>query len=189
MNKKTERFKILHTDILHMFPELSSIQLRRNRLGLTQNVLSSKAGISQSLLTKIERGLVIPSYKTACDIFDVLDEQEYKKEKTLSDVMKRGVMLLKSTDTAEKAANMAKKYAISQFPVTAEGKVVGAITTNLLVNVSKGAKIKDIMKEPFPTLSSNTPLTIASSLLKQYPAILVLKGGSIIGIATAEDML
>ncbi len=172
-----------------MFPELTSISIRRRRLGLTQKKLSAKAEISQSLLTKIERGLVIPNYKTACNIFEILDEQEYKQEKTLFDVMRRKVMTLKSSENVEKAIEMAKKYSISQFPVLENGKIVGAITTNLLVDIKKNTRIKDIMKEPFPTLNANTPLTIASNLLKQYPAIIIVQNSSIIGIVTAEDLL
>ncbi len=172
-----------------MFPELTSISIRRRKLGLTQKKLSDKAGISQSLLTKIERGLVIPNYKTACNIFEILDEQEYKQEKTLLDVMRRKVITLKSSESIDKAIEMAKKHSISQFPILENGKIVGAITTNLLVDVKKNTRIKDIMREPFPTLNANTPLTIASNLLKQYPAIIIVQNSSIIGIATAEDLL
>ncbi len=172
-----------------MFPELISISIRRRKLGLTQKQLSTKAGISQSLLTKIERGLVTPNYKTACNIFEILDENEYKQEKKLSDVMRRKVITLKSSEYIEKAAEMAKKHSISQFPILENDKIVGAITTNLLVDIKKHTRIKDIMKEPFPTLSANTPLTIASNLLKQYPAIIVVQNSSIIGIVTAEDLL
>lgn len=120
-----------------MFPELSSISYRRKRAGITQKILSKKANISQSLLTKIERGLVIPNYKTACAIFDILDEFEYNNDKTLNDVMKRNIIILKSSDTVQKTAIIAKKHSISQFPVLENGKIVGAITTNNLINIGK----------------------------------------------------
>ncbi|MGC8479372.1 MAG: CBS domain-containing protein [Candidatus Micrarchaeia archaeon] len=172
-----------------MFPELSSIQLRRKRLNITQNALAQKVDISQSLLTKIERGIVIPNYKIACDIFEVLDEYEYKKEKVLSDIMRKHVITLKSSDTVGKTANIAKKYSISQFPVIEKNNIIGSITTSTLIGINKNVVIKNVMKEPFPTLNQNTPLSIASNILKQYPAIIVINRSSILGIVTPEDLL
>ena len=172
-----------------MFPELNSISQRRKRLGLTQKALADKAGISQSLLTKIERGVVVPNYKIACEIFEVLDEFEHSEEKVLSDIMLKRVITLKSNDRVFKAVKIAKKNSISQFPVVDGDKVVGAVTTNMLIGFQRDASIKSVMKEPFPTLNANTPVVIAKNLLRQYPAIVVLSRGSIVGIVTAEDML
>ncbi len=59
----------------------------------------------------------------------------------------------------------------------------------MLIGFQKDASIRNVMKEPFPTLNANTPVTIAKNLLRQYPAIVVLSRGSIVGIVTAEDML
>ncbi len=172
-----------------MFPELSTIYLKRKRLGITQKELSKKAGISQSLLTKIERGVVIPNYKTACNLFELLEEYEYKKEKTLSEIMRKNVILLSTSDTISKIIRLAKKHSISQFPIFEDEKVVGAITTNDLIGIGKDIPVKNVMHEPFPTLSENTPISIASNILKQFPAIIVVHGRSIVGIVTAEDLL
>ncbi len=172
-----------------MFPELSTIYVKRKRLDITQKELSKKAGISQSLLTKIERGVVIPNYKIACNLFELLEEYEYKKERTLSQIMRKNVILLNTSDTINKMIRLAKKYSISQFPVLDNERIVGSITTNNLMGVGKSIPVKNVMHEPFPTLSESTPIKVASNLLKQFPAIIVIHGESIVGIVTAEDLL
>jgi predicted transcriptional regulator len=172
-----------------MFPDLKTIAYRRKRLNMTQFALAKKAGISQSLITKIEHGKIMPSYKTACDIFNVLDESEIKEEKHISDIMKKKVLVLKSSDAVSKAIALAKQHSVSQFPVIENGMIIGAVTTNMLIDKNKKEIIKVFMREPFPTLNANTPLSIVRSLLKQEPAIIVLKGNEIIGIVTPEDML
>ncbi len=156
---------------------------------MTQHELATKVGISQSLLTKIERGRVVPSYSIACDIFEELEKCESADEKRLSDVMQRDVIMLDSSDRASKAIWLAKKYSLSQFPILERGKIVGAITTNMLMGRGKDEIVKKFMKEPFPSLNSNTPVNIAKSLLKQYPAIVVLASGSVVGIVTVEDII
>lgn len=172
-----------------MLPRLSSIQYRRKRLSITQQALAKKSGISQSLLTKIERGIVTPNYMIAVRLFEVLDEMEHNGEKTLSDIMHHGVITVKTTDTADHAAKIAKKHAISQIPVLNGDAVVGVVTTSLLVGVQGDVRVSNIMAEPYPILSAKTPVENARMLLKKYPAILVLGKGSLIGIVAAEDML
>jgi len=172
-----------------LFPGLDTISQRRRKLGMTQNELAAKAGISQSLLTKIERAKVVPNYNTACAIFDILEQGENTDEKHLYDIMQKNVIILDSSDRTSKAIRLAKKYSLSQFPILEKNRLVGAITTNMLIGRKEGEKVRTFMKEPFPTLNSNTPISIAKNLLKQYPAIVVLSGGSVVGIVTAEDMI
>ena len=156
---------------------------------MTQSGLAAKAGISQSLLTKIERGKTVPNYNIACSIFELLDEHESKGEKTLFDIMQKNVIILNSTDKVSKVILLAKKHSLSQFPIKEKNRLIGAITTNMLIERSKDDQVKSFMKEPFPTLNSNTNVNTAKSLLKQYPAIVVLRDGSVVGIVTAEDMI
>ncbi|MDE1860929.1 MAG: CBS domain-containing protein [Candidatus Micrarchaeota archaeon] len=173
----------------YQFPELSSISKRRKALGITQKRLASMAGISQSLLTKVERGVVVPNYGIARDIFFALSEYEHASEKKLSDVMRRKVIFLKINNTVSDAARLAKRHSVSQFPVIRQGNIIGGVTISMLIDRPKDATIGSLMNEPFPTLNSNTPLEIAKGLLKQYPAIIVMEKGMAGGIVTAEDIL
>lgn len=158
-------------------------------MSLTQQELAKRAGISQSLLTKVERGIVVPNYGIAVRLFEALDELGHSDGKKLSDIMHHGVIAVKISDTVEHASRIAKKHAISQLPVLDRGAVVGAVTTSMLVGVQGSVRVSSIMKEPYPILNGNAPVEIARGLLKQYPAILIVGKSSIIGIVTAEDML
>jgi len=54
------------------FPPLSYIKKMRKKFGLTQAKLAKMAGVSQSLIAKIESEKIDPSYKIAKKIFTVL---------------------------------------------------------------------------------------------------------------------
>jgi predicted transcriptional regulator len=103
--------------------------------------------------------------------------------------MKRGLVFLHPNDTVARASDIAKRRAISQFPVARGKRIVGAITIAMLVDQRKTARIGELMKDPFPTLNGNTPLEMAKAVLRQYPAIIVLEKGNVAGIVTVEDVL
>jgi predicted transcriptional regulator len=50
-------------------------------------------------------------------------------------------------------------------------------------------KVREIMEESFPQVADDAPLTLLSSLLKYYPAVLVQNKGDIVGIITKADLL
>jgi predicted transcriptional regulator len=172
-----------------LFPSLTDIQRRRKILGLTQSQLSKQVGISQSMLTKIERGLVVPNYKTATEIFDFLESSENKDQKLAKDAMHCHVVLLKPSDTVQKAVALVKKHSFSQFPVVEGHKVVGSIASVDLIGKQKGASIREMLEEPFPSVNETTPLSVVKSILKSSRAVLVMNKGEIKGIITAEDLL
>ena len=49
--------------------------------------------------------------------------------------------------------------------------------------------VKEVMEESFPQVSDDAPLSLLSSLLKYYPAVLVQRRGEIVGIITKADLL
>jgi len=171
------------------FPNLNSISRRRKALGITQKKLAKDADISQSLLTKIERGIVVPSYSTAISIFNALEYNEHREEVKAYEVMHSKVITLKPSDTVEKAASISRKHSISQFPVVLNGNIVGSISTSSMIWSNKNDKIASIMGEPFPMIGRSTPLSSVKALLKSANAVLVMGNGSILGIITADDLL
>ena len=172
-----------------LFPNLKSIRIRRKRLELSQMKFSKLVGISQSMLTKIENGIVIPSYKKAIDIFEKLDELENSTEKVAKDIMHKNVIKLKTTDTVENAVKLAKSHGISQFPIVDNGRFVGSIQTLDLIGLNYDMKIGWKINTPFPTVNENTPINIIREMLKHEQAIIVVNKGEIVGIITAEDFL
>jgi predicted transcriptional regulator len=171
------------------FPALQSIGIRRKRLELSQAKFSKMAGLSQSMLNKIENGVVVPSYKIAIDIFEKLDELENSKEKTAMNIMHKNVVKLKPTDTVEKASRLAKSYSISQFPVVDDDRHVGSIQTIDLIELQHDMKIGAKLNTPFPTVNENTPVNIIREILKHDKAVIVVNKKGISGIITAEDFL
>ena len=61
-----------------MFPTLEDIAKRRRQLGLKQSELAKAAGVSQSLIAKLEAGTIDSSYTKVKTIFDVLERLEFK---------------------------------------------------------------------------------------------------------------
>ncbi len=171
------------------FPKLTDIQRRRKLLGLTQSQLAKQVNVSQSLLTKVERGLVVPNYEIAMNIFSVLESMESKDQVIAKDAMHAHVITLKPSDTIQKAVALVKKHTISQFPVVEGHRLVGSIASLDLVGESRNARIGDILREPFSTVNETTPISVVKSILKSSRAVVVLNKGEIRGIITAEDLL
>lgn len=172
-----------------MFPDLKSIERRRRVLGITQKHLAQATQVSQSLVTKIERGRIIPSYDIACRIFTFLDAAEKKDEKLAKDIMHKDVITVHISDKISKVVFLTKKHRISQLPVLENHVLVGAVSTKGIIDAPKSGKVRNYVTESFPTISLDTPSSVAKTLLKYNSAVLVMKNNSIEGIITAEDFL
>jgi riboflavin synthase len=59
-----------------MLPELTKIVAMRRRLGVSQKRLASITDVSQSLISKVESGTVVPAYDKAKTMFDALEHLE-----------------------------------------------------------------------------------------------------------------
>ena len=53
----------------------------------------------------------------------------------------------------------------------------------------KNSIIGDVMEDPFPVVSYESPIEITYNLLEFYQAIIVIKKGEIVGIVTKADVL
>ena len=171
--------------------KVESIKKRRMLLDspLTQQELALAAGISQSVLSKIESGAISPSYATVEKIFNVLERLEHKTEKKAEDVMHSPVICFHENSKVEEVSKVAKKKAISQFPVLKKGTIVGGISTNALIGANKGDKLVKFIQPELPTFEPQTPISIIIPALKYSNAVLVTKNGKILGIITPEDVI
>ena len=66
--------------LLKMPYELDEIKKIRKKIGLTQTGLANRAGVSQSLIAKIESGRIDPTYTKTQKIFAALSDLEKKDE-------------------------------------------------------------------------------------------------------------
>ncbi len=71
-------------------PDISQIASFRRRLGVTQKRIAIESGVSQSLISKIEAGHVVPTYENAKLIIDALERMEIESEMRQDNTMKRG---------------------------------------------------------------------------------------------------
>ena len=84
-----------------MLYDLKGIKQMRRNLDLTQTELAKLADVSQSLIAKIERGKIEPSYAIARKIFAVLEEQISHKQKNIigKNICSKELVSIKSNDS------------------------------------------------------------------------------------------
>ena len=185
-----------------MFPDLNEIKRRRKNLGLTQKELANIAEVSQSLITKIEKGTISPSYQLVVKIFKSLQNLENETDKKAKDIMSYPIITVSPDDSLNNVTKEMQKHAFSQLPVlNSKNSCIGSISDQIIINLVSNSldekfdfdsiadmKVKEVMGDPFPVIPSKTPLKAISTLLQTVPAVLVMEGREIMGIITRADM-
>jgi len=181
-----------------MLPELSEIGKRRRRLGVTQTQLAKLAGVSQSLIAKIEAGKVDPSFSNFRRLSDSLEELEQSESVSAKDIMTGSINAVKKTDLVSAAIKLIQSKGISQLPVMDGEHLIGSFSegtiTELLASGTDSSKLSkmsvgQVMDEPFPTVREDTPISAITPLLQHNPAVVVVRGGKGRGIITKADLL
>jgi predicted transcriptional regulator len=181
-----------------MLPPIEEIAKKRRMLGLTQKQLAKLAGVSQSLIAKLESQKIQPSYDKVKAIFDALENLETGVELHAADVLHNAVIGIQKNEPVSKAVKLMVDYGYSQLPVFDGEQVVGSISEKtMLEKVSSGRDfaqisqlpVESIMEENFPQVGKLTPLKLVSNLLEVYPAVLVSEKGKVVGIITKADLL
>jgi predicted transcriptional regulator len=181
-----------------MFPTLDDIAKRRRQLGLKQSELAKMAGVSQSLIAKLEAGTIDSSYTKVKTIFDVLERLEFKTKVQAGKVLHKNVVTVQKNEPISKVVKLMKEHGYSQIPVFEGKHSVGSISEKAILRQILAGKdleqisklsTEEIMEEAFPQINEDAPLSLISSLLQTYSAILVSRKGEIIGIITKADLL
>jgi predicted transcriptional regulator len=179
-----------------MSDELKTIKKMRQKLGITQAELAKLAGVSQSMITKIERGQLEPSYTIARRILLKLEQEIAGKHdiKKAKDVCSKKIINVNINDKISEVLELMVKNAISQMPVIDNNGIVGSISEEIFIKKydkikNKEMKVEEIMDEAFPTIPEDTSLSLVNEMLKLYPAIIVIKNGKPKGIISKTDIL
>ncbi len=177
-----------------MIRDLSSIARERKTLGLSQKELAKMAGVSQSLISKVERGQLVPSYEVALRIFEALERARQRRGCTkAAEVMSSPVIHVTPEETVSRAISIMEERGISQLPVMTGGRVVGSVTEEGLLrrfsSLSPELKVGEVMEEAFPILPADASLSLLREMLFLYPAVLIQERGKIVGIVTKSDLL
>ncbi len=183
-----------------MIPNIDEYQKRRKILKLSQYQLAKQAGVSQSLIAKMESQKIEPSYNKVQMIDQALEieEQKHKTSIKAKDVYTNKIAKINASDTIQKAIKIMQTNGYSQIPVYENSIVVGSITEHSILNtqseendhkLSSNVKVEKIMEPPFPQINENTPIGPVKSLLEHYQAVLVTRKDKYIGIITRADLL
>lgn len=182
-----------------MLPSLDEIPKRRKALGLTQSRLAELAGVSQSIIAKIESGTVDPSYSIVRRLVDTLEKQSLDTTRPrVSEIMSRPILSVSRMQLVREAVDLMKKRGYSQLPVIEGTRSVGSISEKTILDrAARGEpiesllnnRVRDIMDSPLPAVSEDTPLEMVLGLLQGNYGVLVTKGENAIGILTKLDIL
>ncbi|MFN7991927.1 MAG: CBS domain-containing protein [Candidatus Micrarchaeia archaeon] len=175
--------------------EMERIGKLRKQLGLTQKELAVLAGVSQSLIAKIESGKIDPAYSKVMQILSALEAEKDKDMKTAVQIMSPAIVAVSPADSLEKAISLMRKRDISQLPVFEGGKCVGSLSDSLIVELVsshvsklKQMRVREVMRDSFPVIPASSLVDAVSDLLRHYRAVLVEKDGHITGIITRADL-
>ncbi len=181
-----------------MLPSSQDIRYLRKKAGLTQEELARRSGLSQGLISRIEKGKIDTRLSTLRKLLEVIKASEVKKKPSLNirDYMTSPVIYCRASDSIKKVILLMESNGISQMPVMDGGKQVGSVTDTKLVQIlsrwrhnCSRKRISDAMAKPFPELDLNTPIDRAIGLLTKSPAVLVMDGSHVAGILTKADIL
>jgi predicted transcriptional regulator len=181
-----------------MFPKLEDIAKRRRQLGLKQSELAKAAGVSQSLIAKLEAGTIDSSYTKVKTIFDVLERLEFKTKVQAEKILHTEVVCVQKDAPISEVVSVMKEHGYSQIPVFDGKQPVGSISEKAILrqillgkDLEQISKLptEDIMEEAFPQINEDAPLSLITSLLQTYSAVLVSRKGVVIGIITKADLL
>ena len=176
--------------------DLKQIRELRVKLGLTQSGLAKLAGVSQSLIAKIERGSINPSFEAVKRIYMALEavRAEKRGEVKARDIYTREILYVTTSDAVAKAIEIMRKHDVSQLPVFEGDKPVGSISESTIIKnlnrISPGStRVGEIMEECFPIVPEDASLSLIKEILMEYQAVLTQKNGKITGIITRSDIL
>lgn len=181
-----------------MLPEITDMKQRRKQLGLTQSQLAILSGVSQSLVTKVEAGKLVPSYANAKKLFDVLEARDLEDSVKASEIMSSRVVNVRPGAKVSSAIRLMHRNSISQMPVIEDGVVVGSFSEKAVVGKMQAGgnhaelgsmEVRGIMDEAMPIINHSAPLSLVSALLEHSQGVLVAKNGKIRGIVTKADLL
>jgi predicted transcriptional regulator len=185
-----------------MFPLLSEIRRKRKILDLTQQELAKTAGVSRSLIAKVETENANPSYAEAKKIFETLDKLEAGAQQrmagiTLDKVQNTDIVWAEADEPLQLGEQKMIDNKYSQLPVKRNGQMVGSLTERginqvLMANkdiAPKNLLVGDVMEEGFPRVPVSATVGDVIPLLQAYQGILTIKNGEIAGIVTNAGIL
>ena len=177
-------------------PSPEELRARREALGLRQTETAKRAGISQSMVARIEAGSVDPRVSTLNKIIAVFNNAEPRKI-TAGQIMHMPVLSVSPQSGISQAVEIFEKNNISQLPVIERGAPVGCISESVIVKAIEQQRlhhthqfmVKDFMEPGFPTVPPDMDVETVVNILQQNHAVLVTEGRIVRGVITKHDLI
>ena len=175
--------------------DITHLKQIRKQLNLTQHKFAKEAGISQSMIAKIESGRLDPTYTYVKKIENTIENLTKSKnqEKKAKDIINKNIISIKKDEKIKKILPLFSKYEISQIPVIENNNIIGIITESAIINKLSSNilnnTVQEIMEPTPPIITQETEIQIITSLLKFYPLLIVQEKGKLEGIITKSDIL
>jgi predicted transcriptional regulator len=175
---------------------LTELRKRRISLGIPLGTLARAVGRSDATLSRIERGLIRPSYELVQQILKFLEAQEGVAAPHLvaRDLANPNVVTVDSDSTLSEAAQLMERGGFSQLPVVHSSRVTGAISESALLRAlaapsGRRARVREIQEGAYPQVDEGCPADLLAGLLTRYPAVLISRKGELSGIITKIDLI
>jgi len=211
-----ENVHIKYVDEIINVTDRESFELSR-QLGRQEGIFcGGSTGTNLAAALKVARTLD----ETGVVVFIVCDtgehyltkhhSDEWLKEKRLLEPQRMNAGLISSTkgaadvprllsaaptDTVSEVLARMGEHGVTQMPVIADGRAVGAARESRLLAKVLGnrdrlqAPVGEVMEESFPVVDVEAGAAEVTRLLRRSPAVLVEEYGRITGIITRHDML
>ncbi len=176
---------------------IEEIKRLRKSAGLTQKEAAQKAGVSQSLIARIERGTVDPRLSTIRKIVAALTPS--RNARSAKDLMSSPVVSIDAHQSIRSAVDRMKKTGFSQLPVLMEGRIIGNVhESTILERIARSGNPEQIMsgsvynitEKSFRTVDPGESVpNVVKLLVSGEPALLVVENGKLLGIITKIDVL
>jgi len=170
----------------------------RTQLGFTQGELATAAGVSQSIIAKIEAGAVDPTYNTLSAVSRALAAGGAEARRKASDIMSSPVIGVHESTKLEECVDMMKNKGFSQIPVLSGRKMIGTISEGHIMSLVSASpdprgvlteKVGSHLMPSFPIVGRDAPVEALFSLFRYFPAVIVGSAEHPEGIITKIDLL
>lgn len=174
------------------YPKLSDLKTARLAAGLKQIDLERLSGVSQSIITKVEREQRSPRYETMVKLFTAIskemEDQAQGDTRKAHEIMTKKVLSFQVDTLVGVVKVRMKNDAISQYPVYWGDDLVGTVTERSVLGEEDEDTLKDHMEDILPILSQNTLVSKMEKILKHFSAVLLSNdNGKVVGICCRSD--
>ena len=177
-------------------PTAAEIRAMREKYSMTQKDLAERAGVSQSMIARIESGSVDPRVSTLRRIVEVLNFLKCSGV-TAAQVMHTPVLSVHPEDQVTGVVELMGRNGISQLPVLRNGVPVGCISETALLSAveepqlhrSHTCQVQDFMQPSFPTVPPEMDVETILHILQEHHAVLVVEDGMVQGVVTKHDLI